>query len=182
MRQSSTARLQTWQRHSVTIRGSTPVHWHSYYRLLISGRDWQRDRLQWTSSFHPSSMALDWMWVFSARQDRYLPESSLLGVNVKVLVVTLPSTEILSRVRFILVLAFHQLMVAGGLEPALMQWTSTGLSADSGFRSPSMRTKTGRTVKKFLIQSLKKISSDLNRNTNRTEEKRSEVKSKQRFC
>src|SRR4051794_7352156 len=86
------------------------------------------------------------MSVFSARHDKYLPESSALGVKLSVDVVMLPSTENFSFTLFIDLDPFHQVIVAGGRLPAAVHVMSTTLSALSGLRSPSIRTTSGRTV------------------------------------
>lgn len=103
--------------------------------------------LQWTSSFHPYSIALAAINRFSARHDRCFPLSSLDGVMVMMLVVTFPSTEMLSLSAFSLEVPFHHVMIAGGLEPVALQTSSTVFKADKGCLSPSIMTSNGRTVK-----------------------------------
>lgn len=102
--------------------------------------------LQLISSLIPSSMALPGIKRFSDRQDKYLPESSAEGVKLSVLVVWLPSMEILSLTRFSAFDPFHQVMLAGGRDPADRQVISIVLSAENDFRSPSIWTMSGRTA------------------------------------
>lgn len=100
---------------------------------------------QLMSSFQPSSIALPWINGFSALQDRYFPLSSLVGVKIRILVVTYPSMEILSFVLFIFVFPFHHVIVAGGREPVARHTSSTAVLADKGCLFPSMDTSKGRT-------------------------------------
>jgi hypothetical protein len=83
-------------------------------------------------------MALPGINWFSARQDKYLPASSAEGVKLKMLVVTLPSMDILSLLRFKALDPFHHVMVAGGRDPAARHVTSTVFSAENDFFSPSI--------------------------------------------
>lgn len=93
-------------------------------------------------------MALPEINGFSARQDKCFPLSSLDGVMVMMLVVTFPSTEMLSFRAFSLEDPFHQVMIAGGLEPVALQTSSTVFWADKGCLSPSIMTSNGRTAKR----------------------------------
>lgn len=106
---------------------------------------WNGD-LQLISSLIPSSTALPGIKRFSDRQDKYLPASSAEGVKLKTLVVWLPSIEILSLTRFSDLDPFHQEMLAGGREPEDRHVISTVFSAENALRSPSIRTRSGRTV------------------------------------
>ena len=90
---------------------------------------------------------------FSARQDKYLPASSALGVTVKVLVVTLPSTETDSFAFLRALDPFHQVIVAGGLEPAERQEKSTGLSAETEpLLEDSICTRRGRKLRSTVTE------------------------------
>jgi hypothetical protein len=92
-------------------------------------------------------MALPGIKRFSDRQDKYLPESSADGVKLNVLVVWLPSMEILSLTRFNAFDPFHHVMLAGGREPADRQLISIVFSAENALLSPSIWTSSGRTVR-----------------------------------
>jgi hypothetical protein len=74
--------------------------------------------------------------------------SSADGTYVSTLVVMLPSSECLSFDFFSLVLPFHHVIVAKGLEPAVLQTISVGLFAENCLFSPSRWTVKGRTKNK----------------------------------
>lgn len=102
--------------------------------------------LQWMVSFQLSSIALEGINGFSARQNKCLPVSSALGLKVSILVVMLPSAECFSRVFFNRVVPKYQLIVGAGREPAVWQVTSLGFPEEKALLSPWILTKSGRTI------------------------------------
>ena len=92
-----------------------------------------------------STIPEDSIWLFSARQVTSFPMSSMVAVIDSRLVVVLWSCEVISSECFSLFVPIHHDMVAGGRDPDEMHESVEILSADNGFRSPTIFTLTGRT-------------------------------------
>lgn len=66
-----------------------------------------------------------------ARQEKYFPLSSTVGVNLNMLIVASGVCE-LTTPDFSSLLPFHHVIFAAGREPVVVHLTSVSLSADRG--------------------------------------------------
>lgn len=104
---------------------------------------------QWTFMSQVSSKTLSVSWGLSPLHDKFLKLSSMSGLMLKLLIVRLSSSAVLS---VILVVNFspssHHDIWAGGLAPRATHTMSVSLPADRGWYGLVMRTSVGLTERK----------------------------------
>jgi hypothetical protein len=113
--------------------------------LVICVISVRSDDLHNTFIFQPS-LSWNWgNWGLVAEHDNDFPLSSTEGTNARKLVVTDPSSEVLSPMCSIALFPFHHMIFAGGREPLDWQTSSTRSPADMLCIGVIMRTSLGFT-------------------------------------